>query len=170
MLIGILSDTHDNLALAERAARILMDRGVDMVVHLGDIVSPFTLRRLASLLDVEMKGIFGNNDGDKLLLYKIAAERGWSLEEQPRILELQDRRILLLHGFGAAEKTRSIVDALALSGFFDAILYGHTHSPDLRRLNGTLILNPGAASGYLAEKPSVAVLDISDMRAEIIYI
>jgi len=170
MLIGVMSDTHDHLENTRRAAEALGKRGVELVLHLGDIVSPFTLRLLAEKLDVRFIGVYGNNDGDKLLLGRIASEKEWILVEQPYILEAGGRRMLLAHGFGPPDRTRMIVDSIASSSMFDAVLYGHTHKPDLRVLGGTLILNPGAASGYLAEKPSLALLDTETMRAEIIYL
>ena len=170
MLLGIMSDTHDHLDNTRRASELLVDAGVDMVLHLGDIVSPFTLRLLASVLDKPLVGVFGNNDGDKLLLYRIASDKGWRLAEAPLIMELEGRRLLLLHGWGPAENTVGLVEALAYSKSFDAILYGHTHKVDHRRMDGTLVLNPGAVSGYLAEKPSLALLNLESMEAEIKYL
>jgi len=61
-----------------------------------------------------------------------------------------------------------IIDALAKSGCYDLVIYGHTHTPDIRTVNNTLIINPGEASGWLYGKPTVAVADLSAMTAEII--
>jgi putative phosphoesterase len=170
MLVGVISDTHDHLDNTRLAARILSERNVSLALHLGDIVSPFTLRLLADSIDSRLLGVYGNNDGDKLLLSRIASERGWMLVEQPYILEVDGRRLLLLHGFGSRDKTVLLVDSLAASSRFDAVLYGHTHKADLRRVGDTLVLNPGPVSGYLADKPSLAILDTDSMEAEIIYL
>ena len=165
-LLGVLSDSHDNLGNVERAAELFKSEGVEMVVHLGDIVSPFTLRLLAERLrGTRIVGVFGNNCGEKLGLLKVASKYGVELGEPPRVLELGDRKLLLLHGFGTPQLTREIVDALAVSNRWDAVLYGHTHQVDVRVVNGTLILNPGEAAGYLSGEATVALLDLEGMRA-----
>ncbi|MCE4625416.1 MAG: metallophosphoesterase [Desulfurococcales archaeon] len=170
MLIGVMSDSHDNTQNVRRALEIFRDEGVDLIVHLGDIVSPFTLKLIAeeaSKTGVKVEAVFGNNCGEKPGLLKVASKTGVTLGDPPRILELGDRRILLLHGFGDKRLTREIVDALAVSNRWDVILYGHTHEADLRRANGTLILNPGETLGFF-NHPTVAVLDTERLEARIV--
>lgn len=67
MLIGIMSDTHDNLIFTKKAIKLFNSRKVEHVIHAGDYTSPFTLK-LFRELKCKYTGIFGNNDGDKLLL------------------------------------------------------------------------------------------------------
>jgi putative phosphoesterase len=67
MLIGIIADTHDNLVPTRKAIKLFNDRKVKYVIHAGDYTSPFTLK-LFKELKCKYVGIFGNNDGDKLLL------------------------------------------------------------------------------------------------------
>ncbi len=168
VLVGVMSDTHDRLDTTRTAVRFARNEGIEILIHLGDIVSPFTLKLIAEeLRGTRIVAIYGNNCGEKLGLKRVAERYGVELYEPPYTLELGDRRLLLLHGWGSKENTRAIVNALAVSNHWDAILYGHTHEVDLRRADGTLILNPGAASGYLAEYPTMAFLDTDEMRARI---
>ncbi len=41
MLIGVVSDTHDNLPLVEKAVKRLNEEKVNLVLHAGDYVAPF---------------------------------------------------------------------------------------------------------------------------------
>jgi len=40
MKVGILSDSHDNLALLKQALDILEKEKVDLILHAGDYVAP----------------------------------------------------------------------------------------------------------------------------------
>jgi len=159
MQIGIIADTHDNMTTLKRAVAYFNSANVLHVVHAGDFVSPFTFRVLKDL-QCDFTGIFGNNDGDRLLLQK---RSGGKLHNQPLFLELAGRKIIVMH-------EHNIVDALAASGHYDLVIYGHTHEAEIRRVRNTLIINPGEASGWLYGKTTVAVADLSDMTAEIITI
>ncbi len=165
MRIAVMSDTHDNHEAARKAVSMIKDMGIGTVIHLGDIVSPFTLRMFS---EFEYYGVFGNNDGEKLLLSKIARENGMHLEEQPNIVEISGRRFLLYHGSGSVEKTRKTVESFAKSGEYDFVLYGHTHIVDIRRFDSTLLLNPGEACGYLSGKRTFAVLDTESGEVRIV--
>ncbi len=172
MLVGVLSDTHDNVRLAVAAARMLVERGARLIVHLGDIVSPFTLAAIVGALpgDVEFRAVYGNNCGEKMRLREVAEASGAAISDPPVELELDGRRILLVHGWGSAGLTRRIVEALAASGSWDAVLYGHTHEVDYRYIRGILLLNPGEASGVLTGRATAALLDTETLRAWILEV
>jgi len=157
MLIGIISDTHDNLDLLRKAVGLFNTRKVEHVIHAGDFTSPFTFRVLKDL-ECAFTGVFGNNDGDKLLLKKRSEGRVFN---QPHIFELSGRKIVVVH-------EHNIVEALADSGHFDFVIYGHTHEPDIRMVKNTLVVNPGEAGGWLYRKPTVAIADLNSLTAEII--
>ena len=157
MLTGIIADTHDNMLTLKKAVDYFNARNVAHVIHAGDFTSPFTFRVLKDLHS-GFTGIFGNNDGDRLLLQKNSDGR---VNNQPHLLELDNRKIIVMH-------EHHIIDALAQSGCYDLVIYGHTHMPDIRTVKNTLVINPGEASGWLYGKPTVAVADLSKMTAEII--
>jgi len=157
MILGIMADTHDNMMTLKKAVDYFNARKVQHVIHAGDFTSPFTFRVLNSL-NSGFTGIFGNNDGDRLLLQKQSEGKVYN---QPHLLELASRKIIVMH-------EHHIIDALAQSSCYDLVIYGHTHTPDIRTIKNTLIINPGEASGWLYGKPTVAVADLSNMTAEII--
>jgi putative phosphoesterase len=157
MLIGIMSDTHDHLIYTKKAIELFNDKKVKYVIHAGDYTSPFTLK-LFKELKCKYTGIFGNNDGDKLLLLERAEG---NIHNQPYIFTLNNKRIVVMH-------EHHVVDALADSGHFDLVVYGHTHKADVRKVKNTLIVNPGEAGTWLYGKSSVALADLDKMGAEII--
>jgi len=167
-LIGVVSDTHDNLEAARQAARRLVREGATIVLHLGDVIAPFTLKPFREEGVERLIAVYGNNCGEKLGLLRVARQLGYEIHEPPHLLEVDGKRILMLHGYGPAEKTLMIVEALAASNRFHAVLYGHTHRADNRFIGGTLLLNPGEACGYLTGKKTIALLDTEKMKAEII--
>ena len=61
-----------------------------------------------------------------------------------------------------------MLNALADSGYFDAIVHGHSHMKGIQRRGKTLMVNPGEVCGYLTGKPTVALLDTVKNEAEII--
>lgn len=157
MLIGILSDTHDNQIQTKKAIDLFNIRGVKYVIHAGDYTSPFTLK-LFKELTCRYVGVFGNNDGDKLLL--LERSEG-NIYNQPHIFVLHNRKIIVMH-------EHLLIDALADSGHFDLIIYGHTHEAVVKRVKNTLIINPGEAGAWLYGKSTVALADLENMEAEII--
>jgi len=152
-----MSDTHDNMVQIRKAVDLFNARAVDHVIHAGDFGAPFTFRILKDL-KAGFTGIFGNNDGEKLLLRKMSQDR---IFRQPHVFEMDSRKFVLVH-------EHQVVDALAASGHYDVVVYGHTHEADVRRIGKTLLINPGETGGWLYGKSTVAILDLGTMQAEIL--
>jgi len=157
MLIGIMSDTHDNLALVKKAIDVFNEKKVEYVIHAGDYTSPFTLK-LFKDLNCKYVGIFGNNDGDKLLL--LERSEG-NIHNQPYIFTLRNKKIVVMH-------EHHVADALADSGHFDLVIYGHTHKADIRKVKNILIVNPGEVGTWLYGNSTVALVDLNTMEGQII--
>lgn len=167
--IGVISDTHDNIPAVEKVLNELEKRNVRMLIHAGDIIAPFTLRRILAR-GFEFKGVFGNNDGEVVLLSRVAQEHGAVLTPQPLLVRAGELSILVMHGVQDLQETKNLVTRLASGGNFDVIVYGHTHETDVRRLGKTLIINPGEACGYLTGRRTVAVLDTEGLNVELIEV
>jgi putative phosphoesterase len=159
MLIGILSDTHDDMSAIRKAVDIFNARGVAHVIHAGDLTSPFTFEVLNEL-NCRMSGVFGNNDGDRLLLTQ---KSEGNLSPQPLLMTLGGKKIVVVH-------EPDLVDALADSKHFDLIVYGHTHRSEVRRVKRTLVINPGKAAALHKGDSTLAVFDTEMMEPEIIRI
>src|SRR4030042_3920836 len=98
MLIGTISDSHDNLPLIEKAVKRLNDEKVELVLHAGDYVAPFVIPKFKAL-NAKFIGVFGNNDGDHEFLKKRFSECA-NCEVRGRFAEIDADgfKIALLHG------------------------------------------------------------------------
>ena len=163
MKIGVISDTHDNLEMIKRAVDLFNSEEVELVIHAGDFVSPFTEKPFRAL-NAKFVGIFGNNDGDKLLL-RVKYRGVGELSEEPLVLEMDARKIVVTH-------KPKIVEALVASRIYDVVIFGHTHKAEVRKVKEekgkeVLVLNPGECCGYLTGRKTVAILDLETLSARI---
>jgi putative phosphoesterase len=157
MLIGIMSDSHDDMAMIRKATDFFNNNKVDHVIHAGDVVSPFTFEILKDL-DSPFTGIFGNNDGDRVLLKE---KSNGAIQIQPHMFELGGRKFALVHEPDA-------VEALAASQMYDIVIYGHTHRPIITKQNNTMILNPGKTARLHKGTATVALLNTETLQAELV--
>jgi uncharacterized protein len=102
----------------------------DLILHAGDVVAESVLEELGELAPVE--AVCGNMDEPVLRA---------SLPER-RVVEVEGVRIGLVHVPGPAAGRGERLAA----GFpgCDAVVYGHTHVPEVTRLGSLWILNPGS--------------------------
>lgn len=160
MILGIVADTHDNLPAVGRAAERLAAAGVEYLLHAGDYVAPFALPPWRTL-GVPVVGVLGNNDGERLVLASRFAEFGWRLEPKFAFLELDGLRVAMHH-------EPEPVEALAASGQFDLVVYGHTHAVDVRQANGVQIANPGEVGGWLTGRSTVVTFETTTRTATVL--
>ena len=165
MLIGAISDTHDNLPQIEKAVQILNQQKVGLVLHAGDYVAGFVIPKFKQL-NCKLIGVFGNNDGDHELLKKRFSETAnCTIHDRFATVQVEGYRIALLHGDEA-----ELLNALADSGYFNAIVHGHSHLKGIQTRGKTLMINPGEVCGYLTGKPTIAIVDTVKNEAEIIEV
>lgn len=154
-----MADSHDNKLGVLAAARVFRDRQIGLLLHAGDYIAPFTAGWLTDV-GAPMIGVFGNNDGEKFGLRARFADLG-DIHRAPHPFEYEGKRFVMLH-------EPDEVDALADSGYYDVLVYGHTHEVDLREGGKTLVINPGETGGWTTGRSTVAVLDLSTMAVEIV--
>jgi len=156
MRIGIISDTHDHRRNVMQAIEIFRRRGVQYVLHAGDIVAPFTAKAFSELQDAKFIAVFGNNDGEKLRLKSTVEGFGGEIHEYCYKGELDDRRICMMH-------TDHLAEEVVRSQMYDLVIYGHTHQQDIRRTGRTLVINPGETTDWITGSARVAIVDLKDM-------
>lgn len=161
MKIGLMTDTHDRLEAVEKAIDFFNREGVKHVLHAGDLVSPFVAPRFARL-KAKLYYVWGNNEGDREFIRVKFGEIGVKPLGDFASLRLGGRKIALLHG-----THEEIVDSLVKSGSFDVVVRGHTHRAEIRG-GRTLLINPGEVCGCLSGRQTVAMLDLAELRAEIL--
>ncbi|MDI6641257.1 MAG: metallophosphoesterase, partial [Elusimicrobiota bacterium] len=126
MKIGIIADTHENMPLIAKAVNIFNNTPVELVLHAGDIISPITFKEFKNL-KAKLIAVFGNNDGEKIMLMKKFLEIG-EIHMNSCELEFETKKILLMH-------EPELLDALVASQKYDVIVYGHTHKLDIRTVD-----------------------------------
>jgi uncharacterized protein len=146
--VGVVADTHcpeflDRLP--ERLFEVL--RGVDLILHAGDVGGAETIAELERIAPVE--AVRGDHD----------RELGLPLSRE---VIVEGRRIVVVHGNRSrwVEEPQTLLWTLSLGYLHanaalprplrrrfpgaDAIVFGHTHRPYVDTLSGTLMFNPGA--------------------------
>ncbi len=166
MLVGVLSDSHDDLISLERAVEIFQRIGVDEIVHLGDLVSPFALKPISNS-GIPFRLLKGNNDAEPLVTI-MTLENDGTYYPSPVEIELSGKKALLFHGFGSKDLTKFIAMQAAASGKYEFVLYGHTHELHIDIVNSSMIINPGEACGKLTGRKTVVILDTKEKDAEVI--
>ncbi|MFL5924990.1 MAG: metallophosphoesterase family protein [Gaiellaceae bacterium] len=147
-----MADTHlprGSRRLPEACAREL--ERADLILHAGDVVAAAVLLELEALAPVE--AVFGNMDEPAL-----RAE----LPER-RVVEVEGARIGMVHIAGA----RAGREERLVSWFpgCDAIVYGHTHLPQVEQHRRVWILNPGSPTERRrAPHRTLIVLEVGGSR------
>jgi putative phosphoesterase len=150
MLIGILSDTHDQVARTRRAVSMLTAAGAESLIHCGDLTIPDVVDEFAG---VPTSFVFGNCDYDQADLRRAMKRIGAECLELGGLITRGDRRIAVTHGHSHAEFRR----LAALEP--DYLFSGHTHHRRDDREGKTRFINPGAL--YRASSWTVALLDLA---------
>ncbi len=149
MKVGILSDTHDQVARTAAAATLLVDAGASAFIHCGDITVPQVIYELSARPSYF---VFGNCDDDLAGLRQAIEGLGGTCLGDGGLISLGGRRIAVTHGHLGREFDR--LEAMAPH----YLLSGHTHCADDRRLGPTRWINPGAL--HRAKPWTVALLDL----------
>jgi putative phosphoesterase len=151
--LGVLSDTHGRLPETRSAVRIFQEQGVARIIHCGDIGGTAIIQAFQG---IETHFVFGNNDYERDLLRRAAAESGHISHEWFGSMEWEGKNICFLHGHRQNQFTAELY-----SGLWDLMCYGHTHVPLLQMHGNTLLLNPGAFQRVAV--PQIAVVTLPEL-------
>ncbi|MFH1068876.1 MAG: metallophosphoesterase [Candidatus Glassbacteria bacterium] len=162
MLVGVVSDSHDNLPMLKRAVEHFNAAGCELVIHAGDVVAPFAMAVLDGLA-CPFQAVYGNNDGEKVGLKLKAAAVGGSIQEPPLVIQAGGRKILVLH---------DCTDWRTEAGKHAAevVVFGHTHETvvEADKKRGRVGINPGECGGWLTGHHSAALLDTITLEVRLI--
>jgi putative phosphoesterase len=160
-MIGIMSDSHDNLDAIRKAVNAFNHAEVDLVIHAGDMISPFTSKEIKKL-NCEFKAVFGNNDGERDGLRHFF--KGICYHNDFQELEIKGKRFVVIHG-----TNEDVVDALIKSEKYDVVIRGHTHKLEIKE-GKSLMINPGETCGYLSGEQTVLLLDPDDLSYKTVFL
>lgn len=165
MKIGVLSDSHGKLRLVLAAGKTFVERGVEAVVHCGDIDSVECLEALAGAAPA-VYAVPGNVDAHQVeALRRAAGEAGIIFADSALVIPLGDgERLAATHGHDA-----QLLHRLITSGEFAYVCCGHTHKARDEQIGPTRILNGGAlARPKHPHYPAVLILDTSADTVELL--
>ncbi|MGA6980660.1 MAG: metallophosphoesterase family protein [Candidatus Sulfotelmatobacter sp.] len=142
ILIGVISDTHGLL----RPEAVDALRGVEHIIHAGDVGDPEILERLRVIAPVT--AVRGNIDkgvwADKL--------------RETEVVEFGGVMFFALHDLAQ-------LDLKPEAAGFAAVVSGHSHVPKQETRHGVLYFNPGSAGPRRFKLPvSVGKLVVDDGR------
>lgn len=153
MKIAVISDSHDHIWNTRRVVEQANRLGVEVMIHCGDLVSPFMLEEF-DRFQGRVHLILGNNPGDQVLLMRSILSRQGRAEFHGWFgaIELGGISIAWIH---SPDEARHI----ARSGDFSLVCCGHTHRWSMEDMGHALLLNPGEILGR-KEQPGWALIDV----------
>jgi uncharacterized protein len=151
MKIGVISDTHGELAQTRQALEILDRYQVELIIHCGD-VGP----EVVSLLEGRPLHLVVGNMDDPTALRQAITDSKHTLHAEFGTLEIEGCRVAFLHGHDVRLLQHTIH-----SGHWDLVCHGHTHVFSSGRMGSTMVVNPGALSR--THSPSLAVVDLPSL-------
>jgi uncharacterized protein len=163
MLIGLIADTHvrDEVpALPAVISRAF--KGVDLILHAGDIYVPDVLDELERLAPV--LAVTGDDDYGEVLRDERVKEK--------HVLFLEGHTLWLihcnpyrnsLHPHHEEKPFKESVDSKAP----DILVFGHTHYSIVKQYNGVLMVNPGSPFNYSHKLGTVATLCLEPGSASV---
>ena len=162
MLIGVVSDTHNNLKNIEEIITLFNKKRVNFVIHTGDISNAKSLERFSSL-KCKLIGVYGNNDRNEVGLDKVSVKHSFEFQEPPKCIKIGNRKIAIFH------EPEQIDDFISQNPNIDIVLHGHTHRYRNEINHGALIFNPGESAGMVKGKNSIGLVDLARLEASRIF-
>lgn len=150
MKIGVLSDTHIPKT-ANELPKAVYDglKGVDLILHAGDLVQLEVLEDLKKIAPTE--AVCGNMDS-------------WKTQNalpKKKVINVSKFKIGLIHGWG---RSNAIIDLISKEFTdVDAIVFGHTHNPMNEKKENILYFNPGSPTDKIfAPYNSYGMLEVNE--------
>ena len=151
MIIGVISDTHGLL----RPEVLPLLEGASHILHLGDVGDPEILGILAKLAPVT--AIRGNVD----------THGPCAQLPETEVVTFGGCDFYLLHDVNR-------LDLDPAKAGFAAVLYGHSHKPEIRRHKGVLHMNPGSCGPRRFQLPitcgRITIHENGQLEAEILHL
>ena len=158
MLIGLIADTHIPEIAQTLSSRVKeVFRGVDLILHAGDISVDSALEDLGTLAPV----LAAKGDDD----YPIRDKR----MDEVQNLTLDGLNVYVIHS--SQYFARDLIqhpEKHNLEKAPDVVVFGHTHRDVVHKVGRSLLINPGSATFpyYQLRIGTVALLSIKSGKAE----
>ena len=156
-MIGIISDTHEQVEWIQKAVHIFKEKKVEFVIHCGDLISAGMINYFK---DLKVIFVLGNNNCNQESYDSMTEKYGFEKITQTKKFKYKDKTFFVCHG-----DDKDILGHATKNEEYDYILTGHTHEARDLRVNGKRIINPGSLLGH---PKTIALLDIEQDNLEFI--
>jgi len=139
-----------------QGVRALIDAGIDLLIHLGDIGTVEVIDELVARQPdtgecIPARLVFGNTDWDARALGAYAQQLGIKVDHPVGRIPLDPGELVFCHGHQASVMSEVLVSQARY------LCHGHTHQAADQKQGPTRVINPGALCR--AHRYTVAVLD-----------
>lgn len=141
MKIVVVSDTHMP-RMAKKIPSVLEKdlQSADYIIHAGDWQTLDVYELFSQYAPVI--GVYGNVDNEEVRQ---------KLKEK-EIVQFRNYTIGITHGHGTSKSTEERVRSYFAEDKVDCIIFGHSHVPLMKTVNGILIFNPGSPTDKRRQK------------------
>jgi len=163
MQIGVMSDTHDQLSNLIHVLHVFRERGIETVIHCGDLTS---FEMLSHFSDFRLIYTFGNMD----------LSTGAIQNRIHRLGENSFAGLVFTGNLGGVNvaATHGHLDGRVMSLVRERhhkwVFHGHTHQKRDEMVQGVRVVNPGALGGLGREPRSFCVVDLEQQTVEFLHV
>jgi uncharacterized protein len=150
MLIAIFSDLHDNINNLKLFQEKVKELNIKALIFTGDLTNNDTLESLATNYKNTIYLVSGNADLYDIELFK----------KYPHLKYLGEKNIININkiNIGLSHFPEIAKELIYKNNDkLDFVFYGHTHRPDLEKINNCYLINPGNLNDTIS--PTFAVLN-----------
>lgn len=163
MRIAVVSDSHDNIPNIKKFLDWVNKNNIEMIIHCGDLTAPSVIKKLLDPKFASPIHFVHGNVADRELNQKLSDESDHiTCHGDQGKIEADGKKIAFNHYPDEAE-------ALAKTGKYNLVFYGHDHRPWEKTIGKTRLLNPGTLAGIF-NKATFAVYDTRSDKAELILL
>ena len=153
----IISDTHHRVLPDLVTSHI---KNADVILHAGDFTGMEDYERLEAY-GKPLYAVLGNMDKSPLE----------TILPVKRLVRVEDVSIAMIHGWGAPGGLEKRVKGAFEGMDWDVLVFGHSHSPVIKKEGRKVLLNPGSPTDKRFARTNTFIsmtIDRRDVNAEII--
>jgi uncharacterized protein len=142
MIIGVMSDTHDDVNSVDASFELFRENNIDLLIHCGDWKSESTycyIINKAYKNNIPLYGVLGNRDSFDCIEFNFSPQ----VKIEKEFLEFDVDGVLygVYHGH-QKNFLKKCIDCQK----YKAIFTGHTHAPELKMVGEITVINPGSTT------------------------
>jgi hypothetical protein len=133
MIIGVVSDSHKNLAYLRKAIELIIEKGAECIIHLGDDYGDAEILNEYPIRSLRVPGVFCPEYFDKDIKNRI-------------IEEISGKKILITHTLSSHKNDQRedlVPEDVIRNNDVDLVLFGHTHLYEIKKDGDIIMFNPG---------------------------